>query len=101
MQLRAGHRWIVRCRDESGHRVRIEVWAGGSEVLLSVSGHEVAMLPGLAVGRLREALRAAAIQAGLATVDPPFRPVGPPPTAARPRQRVSLRTPPGALRVSA
>ena len=53
------------------------MWASGSAVLLGVSGQEAVMLPGLTVGRLREALRAAAIDAGLAAMDPPLRPADP------------------------
>jgi hypothetical protein len=101
LRLRAGQRWIVRCRDEDGRRVRLQVSATGSDVLLCAPGWDAVVLSGLAVGHLRGALRAAAASAGLASVEQPTQRFDPPPASAGSRRWVALHTPPGSLGVPA
>ena len=79
--------WIVRCRDQQGLPAQLLVSATEAGVVITPSAPGPLRLPGLTVGRLRGALRAAAIRTELHIAEPtqpsPLRPhAGPqiPPT---------------------
>jgi len=87
-------RWRVPCRDAGGHRASLDVSVTGTGVLVAVSGRDPVVLRDLAVGRLRGALRAAAISAGLPAITGPTTAANPPGRAGA-RRRVLLCALPG------